>query len=317
VLALATHLARRESLPPPIPATNRFPAVESTDEADWQELVVERLGLDDWHRLVFDDELDAVGPIATRGLERHGLLWPFNAFFHTPLLEAARGGSLLTGIGGDEQLGESRFARANDVLARRAKPELRDILRVGFALAPGFARAAVLRRRPPARFPWLRPEGQRQLIARWSAQAGREPRRYDRRVGWWPRLRSVRIGFHSLDLLAQDADASIVHPLSDPAFAAALAHEGGNPVTDRTTRMQALFRELLPPELLARPTKAQFDAAFWGRPSRELTSRWNGAGAPPDLVDPDRLRDEWGKVVPTPQSFTLLQAAWLAELVES
>ncbi len=313
VLAIATHLARREGLPLPIPATNRFPAAETTDEAEWQQLAVDRLGLDDWHRLEFADELDAVGPVATRGLERHGLLWPFNAFFHTPLLEAARGGTLLTGIGGDEQLGESRFSRANDVLAGRARPRARDLLRVGFALAPGSVRAAVLRHRPPARFPWLHPKGQRELVAAWSAQAGREPRRYDKRVRWWRRLRSVRIGFESLELLAQDAGAAIVHPLADAGLAAALALDGGNPRGDRTSRMQAIFGELLPAELLARPTKAQFDAAFWGAHARKLASRWDGGGVPVELVNVEQLRKEWSAAVPRPQSFTLLQAAWLAD----
>lgn len=313
VLALAAHIARREGLSLPIPATNRFPAARSTDEAEWQELVVDRLGLTDWLKLEFSDELDAVGPVAASSLERHGLLWPFNAFFHTPLLEAARGGSLLTGIGGDEQLGDSRHARANDVLAGRTRPRPRDVLRVGFALAPGPLRAAVLRRRPPVRFPWLRPEGQRQFVAAWAGQAGREPRRYDRRVHWWRRLRSVRVGFESLELLARDAGATLAHPLADPAFAAALAQEGPNPAATRTTRMQALFGGLLPPELLARPTKAQFDAAFWGRHARELAARWNGTGVPAELVDVDRLRTDWSADVPTPQSFTLLQAAWLAD----
>ena len=38
------------------------------------------------------DELDAVGPYARRALARHGLLWPFNAHFHAPMLEQAAGG---------------------------------------------------------------------------------------------------------------------------------------------------------------------------------------------------------------------------------
>ena len=86
VLALATHLARREGLPLPIPATNRFPAVESSNETEWQERVVTHLGLDEWVRLEHDDELDCVGSIAQETLGRHGLLWPFNAHFHVPLL---------------------------------------------------------------------------------------------------------------------------------------------------------------------------------------------------------------------------------------
>jgi len=130
VLAAATRLARREGLPLPVPATNRFPRARTTDESDWQERVVSHLGLSDWVRLEFDDELDAAGPVARRGLRRHGLLWPFNAHFHVPLLEAAAGGAVVTGIGGDELFSQSRWSRANDVLARRARPAPHDALAV-------------------------------------------------------------------------------------------------------------------------------------------------------------------------------------------
>ena len=88
VLALATRVARAEGLPLPIPATNVFPAVELTDEADWQERVVRHLGLDEWARLEHHDELDVVGEFAEDVLSRHGLLWPFNAHFHAPLIRA-------------------------------------------------------------------------------------------------------------------------------------------------------------------------------------------------------------------------------------
>ena len=39
-----------------------------------------------------------VGPIAQRVLRRHGILWPTNVHVQVPLLEAARGGTLFTGI---------------------------------------------------------------------------------------------------------------------------------------------------------------------------------------------------------------------------
>jgi Asparagine synthase len=313
VLAFAVWLARREGLNLPIPATNRFRAAADASEADWQEVVIDRLGLEDWHRLEFDDELDAVGPVATQALARHGLLWPFNAHFHTPLLEAARGGTLLTGIGGDEQLGDSSYARANDVLARRARPVRRDLLRVGFALAPRLVRSGVRRRTAPSVFSWLTAAGQRQFAAAWAADTASEPRRYDHRVHWWPRSRWVRVGFRSLELLAADAGAEIAHPLADASFADALAAFGPNPSGGRTERMQALFGELLPAELISRPTKAVFDEAFWGAHARAFVDRWGGGSVPTELVDLDALRLEWSRTVPKPQSLTLLQAAWLAE----
>src|SRR5206468_12200197 len=99
-------VARREGLPPPIPATNRFPEFSLTNEDEWQERVVRHVGLEDWVRLDWTDELDLLGPYAEKVLRRHGLAFPSNLHFHDPLMEAARGGSMLTGVGGDEIFGE-------------------------------------------------------------------------------------------------------------------------------------------------------------------------------------------------------------------
>ena len=45
-----------------MPVTHRFPRVPESDEGEWQELVIGRLGLDDWERLEWDDEMDLIGP---------------------------------------------------------------------------------------------------------------------------------------------------------------------------------------------------------------------------------------------------------------
>jgi asparagine synthase (glutamine-hydrolysing) len=51
VLAVAAHVARREGLPLPIPATIHFPHAGGTQETEWQEQVIGHLGLEDWHRV--------------------------------------------------------------------------------------------------------------------------------------------------------------------------------------------------------------------------------------------------------------------------
>ncbi|HET8757872.1 MAG TPA: asparagine synthase-related protein, partial [Solirubrobacteraceae bacterium] len=140
VLAVAARVARREGLADPVPVTIRALGAPAADEARWQELVVAHLGLDDWSRLTFADELDVVGPVAAGVLRRHGLLWPFNAHFHVPMLDAARGGALLTGIGGDELFGAATSPRAAAVLGARVRPVARDVRRVALYLAPRFAR---------------------------------------------------------------------------------------------------------------------------------------------------------------------------------
>jgi asparagine synthase (glutamine-hydrolysing) len=311
VLAVATRVARRERVADPIPATNRFPGAEGADETEWQERVVAHLGLDEWLRIDHDDELDCVGPVAQEALRTHGLLWPFNAHFHVPLLRAAAGGSLLTGVGGDELVSEASSARAFAVVRGRERPRPRDLLHVGYALAPQPLRRAVLRRRFAAPFPWLRPAAVEALTDAWAGQAASEPARWSRRLAWIARLRYVRVGTESLRLLADDAGAAIAHPFLDRGFGQALAREPR--FRDRTAGMRALFHDLLPDDLLARETKASFDRAFWNRWSRGLAASWDGGGVDETLVDADALRAEWQSDEPDPRSYLLAQSVWLAQ----
>jgi asparagine synthase (glutamine-hydrolysing) len=311
VLAIAAALARRESLPLPVPATNRFPAVAAADESDWQERVVAHLGLEDWARVEHDHELDVVGPVATGVLRRHGLLWPFNAHFHVPLFRLAAGGSLLTGIGGDELLTPRPWTEALAAVrhARLRRPQ--PLLRLGFELAPNAVRKAVLRRRLPLAYPWLHPTAARELSAAWAAQQAAEPLRLRAHLAWVERLRYLCVGTGSLGLLAEEDGVRLGHPFLDPRFAAALSR-AGSPAT-RTEAMRRLAGGLLPDDLLARESKGSFDGAFWSAPARAFAESWDGRGVDTSLVDPEALRAEWTTGSPDPRSFTLAQSVWLAQ----
>jgi asparagine synthase (glutamine-hydrolysing) len=129
-------------------------------------------------------------------------------------------------------------------------------------------------------------------------------------VSWCSRLRYLRLGINSLQLLASDEGALIGHPFLDPRFLGALARGDGK--ADRATFMTALFGELLPRAVLTRSTKASFDRAFFARHSRAFAANWDGAGADDGYVDVAQLRDDWTSSTPTPQTFTQLQSAWLA-----
>jgi asparagine synthetase B (glutamine-hydrolysing) len=316
VLAAATDLARREGLRVPVPATIVVRTKEA-DESSWQERVVRHLGLQDWVKIEIRDELDLVGPIASNVLRRHGLLWPCNVHFHAPLIAEATGGSLLTGIGGDE-LFSAAPTRVSLLFAGRARPQLRDPLRIGFAFAPHRLRARVYARRLPMAFPWLRRQAQRRLTADWGAQAAAEPRSWREQIHWWRRLRAFKVGMRSLQRLAGAADVHITHPLAAPEFAAALtqaATELGP--ENRIAAMKLAFGELLPSSVLERPTKAQFDAVFWNRHSRAFVADRSADCFPrevTDLLDLGVLQSLWSSRTPPPQTFTLLQAAWLASL---
>ena len=78
-------------------------------------------------------------------------------------LRAAHGGSFLTGIGGDELLGSSRWLHARRVLAGKVDRSRATLFAVAFALAPPRLRRPVTRRRMRAPFPWLHDDVVEQL----------------------------------------------------------------------------------------------------------------------------------------------------------
>jgi asparagine synthase (glutamine-hydrolysing) len=312
VLAAAASAARRHGFSLPVPVTIRFPRVGHTDEHEWQELVVRELGIDEWVRLELTDELDVLGDFATRGLRRHGLLWPFNVHFHAPMFDVARGGTLLTGIGGDEALGSSRWARPVSVLRGTQRPSPRDLLRIGLLCAPRPIRRELIVRRAPQPFPWLTERAARALIRTWAADQAREPRSLRARLRRLPGRRAIREGVASLDLLAQDAGTAVDHPLLARSFLGAVAAAGrGAGWLDRSLAMRALFDGVLPTPLLERTSKARFDGVFWGPRSRIFAA--GRQGGPPDtqVVDQSALERAWAQSEPDAHSFLLLQAAWL------
>lgn len=312
VLALATRLAREEGLLAPVPVTLRFPDLPESDETVWQERVVDHLGIREWIRLEPGNDLDVVGPVATSVLRRHGLLWPFNAYVHAPMLERAQSGSLLTGVGGDELFGQMAPSRWHGVVSGRVRPRPRDLLSLGLAAAPRPIRRAVLRRRCPLRLPWLTDEGSRALAREWAAEGAAEPRLLARRAAWWGRRRALRVAVTSLETLAADEDVRLVNPLASPLLAAAILRDRQLARGDRAHRLAAIFGDLLPSEIYGRRSKASFNRAFFGPSARKLTTVWTGEGVDDALVDPGVLRAAWNGDAPDGRTFLLLQSAWLS-----
>jgi asparagine synthase (glutamine-hydrolysing) len=306
VLAFATRVARRHGLPDPIPITNVVDGAEDADESEWQEAVVAHLALADWIRLRWDDELDAVGPVAQRVLERHGLLWPCNTHFHLPMLEAAAGGSFLTGVGGDELFLATCAEIRRGHAARRA-------MVAAFERAPAALRRPALERRRPLHLPWLSAEGKRRATAAAAAHAAGEPSALSRRLAWARSQRYLGVATDALGRLAADADVALAHPLLEPRVWSAIgAKLGRRRFADRAEGMRALFGDLLPPRVLSRSDKAGFDSVFCGPQAQALAAAYDGAGAPAGLVDATALRTHWERGEPRPQSLLLLQAGWLA-----
>ena len=192
-----------------------------------------------------EDEVDRLGPFSVGVMRRHGVLFPPNVFLQVPLLEAARGGRLLTGFGGDEILATWRWSYHADLLAGRRRPTLRDPIRLARAAAPAAWRRRWERRRWHwgENLPWLRPEAAHAVSELAFAARADQPRSWPRWLDWVSRRRTLSAARWSFSLLAADAGANVVHPLLDPLFLHALARAGGRlGLGERTNRPAADLR---------------------------------------------------------------------------
>lgn len=319
LLALAVRVARREGLELPIPATLVFPGSAAADEAAWQQLVLDHLGVieREWVT-VRGDVFDAVGSVSRQALSRHGLLWPFNTHFHSPLFELASGGAVITGFGGDE-LGRASIAcRAARLLAGRRRPQLRDSLVLGLAFSPRPLRMAVHRSRASAKLehmPWLTAEGRSSVTRAYASDEAAIPISWRGRVtGWIRRARYFSVCQDSLQALASGYGTTVYNPFLDEGVLDALATSGGFAgYGSRAALVEMFAGDLLPPSVVTRRTKGTFDDPMLTDTAREFARNWLGGGVPLSLVDPEQLRAHWLGENINLLSLTMMQAAWLHE----
>ncbi|PZW02358.1 asparagine synthase (glutamine-hydrolysing) [Micromonospora phaseoli] len=296
VLAIAARVARREGLPDPVPVTWRFTDAPRAEESPWQDRVIAELRLArQWQILQAGDDLDLVGSVARRVLTRYGQVHPFNRHVHLPIVELARGGALLTGLGGDQVLAGWR-RRPGSVRARLGRLRAR------------------LRHREPDPFPWLRPEVARQVRRAFRAEQRAEPRRLAGRIPWHLRRRDLTMSRASLAMLATDNDVLAVTPLLDDGFAAALtAHHGGLRSPSRRELLAMVADAALPSLIVAPRRKATFNEVFFRAATREVVRAWDGGGIDDSLVDVAALRREWSGWPVNPRTAALVQQVWLAD----
>lgn len=314
VLAVATTVARREGLPEPIPVTRVFADAPETEETEWQELVVRSLGLDEWERIPIDDELDLLGDLATRRLLAHGVLWPPLMHCDIPMLERARGGSLVDGEGGDELFDPShRIFPLARLLRRDARVSRPALKRVAGALGPYPAVLRRVRRRNARLWPWLRPEALEEAVRAMAAADAARPRTYRRSALVVPTRRTHRSLTRNRAVFAREVDVNLSSPFLDADVVHGVARLGGIfGFASRTEAMRHLFHDLLPDEVLARRTKAAFNGGVVRDGTRAFVEAWDGSGVDESLVDAPRLREAWRRPSVSALSWTLLQTAWLA-----
>jgi hypothetical protein len=310
ILALATAVARRHGFADPIPATLVCPNDPATDETDWQNQVVDHLGLGDWERVTIDDELDIVGPVALDVLGRHGLLFPANAFVHVPLLHLAAGGSLLSGAGGDEVL-DSPALPLLRALRGYERPSRAAILTSIRELGPGAARRVGAL--AVAGQPWLKPGASAEAARRAGEAINALGVRWDTALRRWTADRYYLAIAASLACIGRDDDVEVISPFLDPDVMAALASDGGwAGFVDRADALARFVGDLLPRAILERTSKALFTRALRSEATTMLVGEWNGEGVDSSLVDVEQLRTVWQSEAPDARASLLLQQVALA-----
>jgi asparagine synthase (glutamine-hydrolysing) len=316
VLAVAARLAARETLPAPVAVTRRYSFEPDTDEREWQELVVRHLGVEDWARVeTTPDDADVLGPPARKSLLQHGVLWPPLIHTAAPFQELVRGGTVLTGEGGDEWLGPQRSAVFRHMLNRRGRVSRPVLVHLARTLAPQWFRRRRLLEHLTADdpLPWLQPAAKAAVLESLARDQADQPLRYDRSLARLRRRRTWLMGVWNRSLLAAQREVRYLDPLQEPLFVAALQRAGKwVGWTSRTGLLRALFADLLPDEVLSRETKADFSKAMLNEHSRAFIAEWGGQGIRPDLVSADRLRETWSQESIAPGTNLLLQTAWLA-----
>lgn len=309
ILAVAAAVARREGLAPPVPATAVYKDHDGADESGWQRLVLAHLGLDDWWRLPAGSELELLGPVAKAIVEHHGVLFPPNAHLLVPILVAAGGGSLLTGIGGDE-LFDSVAHPWLRLIGGHRRFNLGELRFLPTAAAPRRVRGERNARLALAGVGWLTPEARDQAHRRLAR--AQLPLRWDRALAAWQTDRYYRAVSSSLPAIGAPHDVTVVNPLLEPdTLAAAAADAGASGYRSRTAAMRRYFADLLPDEVLARGSKAVFDGPFWGEATRSFVAGWDGSGLDPALVDPARFIAACRPDAPMPVAMQLQAAALL------
>jgi hypothetical protein len=312
LLAVLIDVARREGLPEPIAVTARWDEDAASDESAWQEEVATTVGLREWEIIRPGTDLDLLGEQATSALTHLGLMWPAPAYALRPMMRLAKGGSFVSGEGGDEAFGLWPYGRLWSTLRKGQVPRSGDLRTLALGCAPRPLRRRRWEHNLPPYQTWLRPEALRHMAVALADDQADDPLTWGHYQVVSRRRRAMDLTVRTLEGLSALEHSTYVGPFLDERFLAALAAWGG-PLGrgDRTEVMISLFEGVLPDPVLTRVSKASFGGVFWGPSSRRFAEEWDGSGLAGELVDADALRAAWRAPVPVYGSALPLQAAWL------
>jgi asparagine synthase (glutamine-hydrolysing) len=313
MLAVATHAARAQGVPDPIPLTARLDEHPGSWETEWQELVIRHLELREWDTVSITTELDALGSVATAALRRHGVYWPSQAHSLIVFSQRAGSGSLLTGGGGDELFSTWGGRRRRFSELAPLRPRRRAAKWMAYYALPRRLRSRVMRFRYPLRVPWLRPDAERDVARLLREGIRSQAPNWRGGVEGLLESRYLELVRAVLDMFASENGVRLFEPFYDSRFVRAYTRAAPpDGYASRAAALTAHFGDLLPPEVWTRGTKAVFTDAAWGPHARAFVESWDGSGLDESLVDPERLIEEWRKPNPDARSLTCLGQAWLA-----
>ena len=315
LLAVATRIARERGLDPPIPVTARFPRVADAGEDDWQELVIDHLGLRrHWVLLETNDELEFAGDLSLEYVRAaSGVCWPPNGHFLLLICRAlGKGGTLLTGGGGDEIFSRPGWGRYL-ALRRGVRPtSARAWAAVAAPFLPYPVRAAACFATMGHSREWLRSRTDRLVRWREAEAAALAPVGWDRALREWLWRSRYLDGLLRLAALVNRVTAVTVRqPLVEPIVLRAVGNLFGSAgPRSRRQAIRLLAGEWLPEALFQRAGKATFNGAFWG----ERTHRFARSAVDDlpsqlaELVDRERLRALWAEDAAHAGTWWLLQS---------
>lgn len=309
VLAVALSVARAVGAPDPIPVTARHAKVADSLETEWQQAVLDHLGLRNQIVVDFDGEQSWLGETAVGRLRKFGLMWPVAGTIHGALLDRLDPGTVLSGEGGDMVIAGRRATTfLNAVRSRRprlAVHEARLLVR-----EPGELRRALTESRDA--IAWLTPAG-KELITPLGLPAV-ESLHWSKGLREAVASRPARMVRNNFMAAVESSGHRSSNPLEHPLFVSALMRAGGwRGFGHRTAFMKYLFGDVLPDAVLSRTTKAEFTGARWTDRERDFARSWDGAGVDPRYIDAEALRADWLSENPSPRSDFHLHAAWLAQ----
>jgi asparagine synthetase B (glutamine-hydrolysing) len=315
LLALATAVARRRGLPLPLPVTIRSTGPGAHVEDDWQELVIGHVKPADWMRIEIEDELDLLGALATGGLRELGVVYPVNSHFVALIARHHPGSTILNGMDADQIFDGYIWRRLGLLWAGAARPKRSDARLVISAMLPGGVRAARHAGRQELGAAWCSDEARENLRRASLRQAASEPVRWTNWLDWLIASREMALCVAALDAQAARFGARARFPFLSAGFLGALASYGPFGPGGRTRAYLQLGSQVLPRAILARETKAGFDAVFWGPASRRFVDSWDPARLTNPFVDAAKLAEywltDWTQAFPSAASALLLHQAWL------